>query len=209
MFLTQFLTVTTITLLAVMSPGPDFAIVTRNSLKYSRNIGYATSLGIALGLMIHITYSLVGIGLIISRSVVLFNIIKLIGAAYLAYIGLQALRSKPNNISTETPQQARSAEITSLAAVKNGFFANALNPKATIFFLALFTEVISPQTTLVVKLFFGGEIMLIAFVWFSLLSYLMTRDGIKNRIIHVQHHVEHVMGAVLIALGIKVALSTK
>jgi threonine/homoserine/homoserine lactone efflux protein len=95
MFITQFITVAIVHLFAVMSPGPDFAVVTRNSLFNSRKVGIYTSLGIALGIMVHVTYSLLGVGLLISRSILLFNIIKFVGAAYLIFIGYKSLRAKP------------------------------------------------------------------------------------------------------------------
>jgi len=206
MIITELLTVTTITLLAVMSPGPDFAIVSRNSLKYSRNAGYATALGIALGLTIHITYSLIGIGLIISRSILLFNILKYLGAAYIIYIGILSLRAKPNTATYEDTDSH--ADISLTRAVRMGFLTNALNPKATLFFLALFTQIISPTTAIGVKFLFGAEIMLISLAWFSLLSYLLTIGGVKNVIKGIQHHIERGMGVILLALGIKVAFFT-
>src|SRR5438874_2029674 len=98
MFLSQFLTVAVIHLLAVMSPGPDFAMVTRNSLLYSRKSGIYTSLGMSLGIMVHVTYCLLGIALIVSRSIVIFSIIKYVGAAYLMYIGYKSLRAKPQGV---------------------------------------------------------------------------------------------------------------
>ena len=202
----EFLTVTLIAILAVVSPGPDFAVVMRNSLRYSRSAGYATALGIALGLSIHVTYSLIGIGLIISRSILAFNILKYLGAAYILYIGIQALKTRAHAQAGETPHQ--SEDIPFAQAVKMGFLTNALNPKVTLFFLALFTQVISPHISLIVKFLFGAEIMFIAFAWFSLFSYLLTMGGVKKVIQRIQHHVERAMGFVLIALGVKVAFFT-
>lgn len=94
-FLAQFLTVALVHFLAVVSPGPDFAMVTRNSIIYSRKTGIYTSIGIAVGILVHVAYSLLGIGFIIAKSIVLFNIIKFIGAGYLIYIGYKSFRAKP------------------------------------------------------------------------------------------------------------------
>jgi len=76
---------------ALASPGPDFVIAARYALIHSRAIGVMTAFGFAIGVMIHVTYVLFGLAALIAQSVVLFNIIKYIGAAYLFYIGVQAL----------------------------------------------------------------------------------------------------------------------
>lgn len=209
MFLAQLLTVAIVHLLAVMSPGPDFAMVTRNSLIYSRKVAIYTSLGIALGISVHVAYSLFGIGFIISKSILLFSIIKYIGAAYLIYIGYKSLRAKPTvevaQDQTQVPMAAKT--ITAKSAIWSGFLTNALNPKATLFFLALFTQVIDPLTPKSIQLVYGFEMMFITFIWFSIISVIFSNSLIKSKIGRVQHHVERVTGVVLIALGIKVALS--
>ncbi len=208
MFITQLLTIAVVHLLAVMTPGPDFAMVTRNSLIYSRKIGIYTSLGIALGISIHVAYSLFGIGFIISQSIVLFNFIKYVGAAYLLYIGYKSLKAKPvkEKVDTTVPE---TKSISIRSAIWTGFLTNVLNPKATLFFLALFTQVIDPLTPKSAQLIYGFEMMAITFVWFSLVSILFSNRLVKSKITKVQHRIEQVTGAVLIALGIKVALSSQ
>src|SRR5688572_30327984 len=79
---------------ALASPGPDFVMAIRNSLMYSRRTGIVTSFGFALGNLIHSTYTLAGIAAVIAQSVMLFNIMKYAGAAYLFYMGYKCLRSK-------------------------------------------------------------------------------------------------------------------
>lgn len=208
LFLTQFLTVALVHFLAVVSPGPDFAMVTRNSIIYSRRTGIYTAIGIAVGIMVHVAYSLFGIGFIIAKSIVLFNVIKFIGAGYLIYIGYKSLRSKPVS-QNETQVVAAKEDISTWSSFKVGFLTNALNPKATLFFLALFTQIIDPATPKLVQFFFGVEMMVITFVWFALVSLFFSNSLIRSRVGKVQHYVERATGAVLIALGIKVALSSQ
>ena len=86
--------VATITILAVISPGADFAMVTRNSMMRSRRAGMLTSVGISLGVLVHVAYSMAGIGLLISRSILLFSAIKFAGAAYLIYLGITMLKAR-------------------------------------------------------------------------------------------------------------------
>jgi|SRR3989338_981835 len=211
MFLTQFLTIAFVHLLAVVSPGPDFAIITRNSLVYSRRVGIFTSLGLALGIGVHVTYCLLGIGLLISQSIVLFSIIKWIGAAYLIYIGYKSLRSKPANFSHDTSSLRTPVQSTlsDSRAVRVGFLTNVLNPKATLFFLALFTQVIDPATPFFVQFLYGIEMIAMTFAWFSFVSLVFSNPLLKRKIGSVQHYVERVTGVVLIALGIKVALASR
>ena len=208
-FLPQLLTVAIIHLLAVMSPGPDFVIVTKNSLSYSRKIGTYTALGVALGIIVHVTYSLFGIGFLISKSIILFTIIKLLGAFYLIWIGVKALRSKPSKIENDLTPIKKEKDMTSLGAIKNGFLVNVLNPKATLFFLALFTQVISPATPKAIQLIYGIEMTIATFVWFSVVAYFFSHSKLKVKIQKIAHHIDKITGLALIALGIKVALSSK
>lgn len=210
MFLTQLLIVATVHLLAVMSPGPDFAMVTRNSLVYSRRSGIFTSAGLGLGIGVHVTYCLLGIGLLISQSIVLFNVIKFIGAGYLIYIGYKSLKAKPASAvlgAEEIKPAGRS--LSAIQSVRSGFLTNVLNPKATLFMLALFTQVISPATPKLWQAAYGIEMMLATFAWFALVSVFFSHSRIKAKVTRFQHYIERFTGAVLIALGIKVALSAQ
>jgi RhtB (resistance to homoserine/threonine) family protein len=206
----EFLFIAGIHLLAVMSPGPDLAMVVRNSLVYSRRTGLLAAAGLALGILVHVTYSLLGIGLLISQSVLLFNVIKLLGAVYLICIGAKALftRSRPDDIQTEE-SKLDEKKLSSVAAVRLGFLTNVLNPKATLFFLALFTQVINPQTSLAVKLLYGAEMSLVTFGWFLLVALLLTHKSIGRIFAGIKNHVEKLFGAILICLGIKVAMGAR
>ena len=208
MYFAQFITIAIVHLLAVMSPGPDFAIVTRNSLIYSRKIAIFTSLGVALGILVHVAYTLLGIGLLISQSILFFTIIKYVGALYLMYIGIMSLKSKPE-INKEETFQKKGDLISIRKAVWNGFLTNVLNPKATLFFLALFTQVVNPETPKLIQAGYGIEMMIMTFAWFGLLSVFFSHALFKNKILKYKHYIDRVTGVVLIALGIKVALSSQ
>ena len=85
-YLNEFLIVIIATFFAVISPGPDFAMVLKQSITYGKKSSIYTSIGIGLGIGVHVIYTLLGIGLIISKSIILFTIIKFLGAGYLIYI---------------------------------------------------------------------------------------------------------------------------
>jgi RhtB (resistance to homoserine/threonine) family protein len=209
MYFFQFFTVALIHLLAVMSPGPDFAVVTQNSLSYSRSVGIWTAIGVGLGISVHVAYSLIGIGLIISQSIIIFTTIKWIGALYLIYIGYKALRTKPYVQETDLDTVESRKDISNWKAFSMGFVTNVLNPKATLFFLSLFTQVINVSTPIWIQLLYGLEMMLVTIVWFSLVALVFSHGSLKVRIRKIQHYVEWAMGGILIALGLKIALSQK
>ncbi len=205
-YIPAILTVAFVHLLALISPGPDFIMILRNSLVYSRKTGIYSAIGLGFGILVHVTYSLVGIGLLIANSIVLFNIIKFLGAGYLIYIGYKSLTSKSSNINLEN--QKHKKDISKLKALRMGFITNATNPKATLFFLSLFTLVINPNTPIFIKLFMGAEMAVVTSLWFIFVAFLVSHRFIKNQVNKIQHYSEKLIGIVLIGLGIKVALSS-
>ncbi|MBD2102755.1 LysE family transporter [Leptolyngbya sp. FACHB-261] len=203
-FLTDWLVVFSVGCLAVTSPGPNLAITLRNSLAYSRQSGIYTALGLAAGNLVHTTYCLLGIGLVISQSILLFSALKWAGAAYLIYVGCQALRSQKSAAITS----ARSTQaISRITAVQMGFLTNLLNPKVTLFFLALFTQIIQPETPLWVQVIYGLTIVALEFTWFALVSLLVSQKAVKQQFQAVSHRLERGMGIMLIALGLRLALA--
>lgn len=199
--------VTIIHLLAVISPGPDFIMACRNSLTYSRRTGIWTAIGFGLGIAVHVFYSLAGLALIIFKSILLFNAIKLLGAGYLIYIGLKSVLSKSSKI--ELGEHQKKEDITHFAAIKIGFLTNVLNPKATLFFLSLFTLVISPETPLLIMSIMGAIMVINTMLWFSLVAVLLTQKRIRSIFERFQDVFNKTLGGLLIALGIKVALTEK
>jgi RhtB (resistance to homoserine/threonine) family protein len=208
-----FITVALIGLLAVMSPGPDFLIVTRNSLLYSKRIGLATALGIAVGNIWWIAASVLGISLIISQTVILFNILKWVGALYLIYLGVKSLLAKKRSLpqssqvadvqkESTTPEQS----LTATKAFMTGVLTNVLNPKCAMFFVSFFSIVITPDTSPLLQWAYGLEIMVIAVCWFSLVATVLSIQKVKSLFEGFSHWLDRVTGAILIALGIKVAL---
>lgn len=198
----ELLTVATITILAVISPGADFAMVTRNSMVLSRRAGVLTAVGISLGVLIHVAYSMAGIGLLISRSILLFSLIKYAGAAYLIYLGVTMMRAKkpePATLSTTY------APLSDFDALKTGFFTNALNPKTTLFVVSLFTQVISPNTPLAVQLGYGAFMSLAHLAWFVLVARAFSSEVAKRFVASSRHLIERGIGAVLVALGLSLA----
>ena len=205
-YFTELLAVLSITILTVIAPGPDFVIVVRNSLTYSSRAGICTALGVSTAVWIHIFYTLAGIGFVLSQSIILFSIIKMLGSAYLVYLGIGCIRSK--NGLQELQAVPANKKISDIQSFKMGFINNALNPKATLFFVSLFTQLVSPNTPLTIQLIYGAIVSASCLSWFTLVAIFLNRTQVKQAFQKAQKPVERIMGAVLIGFGIKVALST-
>jgi RhtB (resistance to homoserine/threonine) family protein len=200
----DWLTVFVLGCLVVMFPGPNFAMILRNSVLRSRKAGLYTALGIALGGTVHVTYSLIGIGVIISQSILLFNALKWLGAFYLIAIGFRALWTKKHPVQAANGSQAG---MSREAALRSGFLTCLLNPKSTLFFFALFTQVIRPDTLLPVRALYGMTIVGIQLTWYSTLALVISHRFIQYRFSSATHWIERVTGGVMIALGVRLALT--
>ena len=198
-------TVTLLNLLAAVSPGPDFVMTVRNSLCYSRRSGIFTSLGISLGLVVHLFYCAAGIAYLISTSTILFSLIKILGAGYLIYMGIGSFLAKGSKL--EAMEEATGPDLSRLQAFKMGFLTNVLNPKATLFFLSLFTLVIGNSTPLYIILTISFIIIVTAFVWFTIVSAFFTQKNVQRGFLKYEKSINRVLGGFLIFLGVKVALT--
>ena len=200
----EFLSISLLIMLAAISPGPDFAVVTKNSLLYSRKAGLLAALGVSVSLLIHAVYCILGLAIIISQSLLAFSVIKYLGAAYLIYIGCKGLFAKREPTGQLDIKHSKQI-ITHWQAFSQGLLCNLLNPKAIMFLLAFFTLVVKPGHSLISEMGYGFEIALIHMMWFSSLAYLLTHASIKTNLNRIQYYIVKVMGAVLVVFGARIA----
>lgn len=197
--------VATIATLGMLSPGPDFFLVIKNAARYSRPAAMMTSLGVIGGVATHMTYCVAGLAVVITTTPWLFGLLKYAGAAYLIWIGLHALLSRGGG-KMDVSQIARQ-QTTLKKAFLQGYLCNLLNPKATLFFLSVFTQVLSVSSGMLDKLWYAGVILLLSVIWWPLLVVLIQSEPVRRGLAKAQKIVDKLLGGMLIALGIKVALS--
>lgn len=202
----EFLTVAFLQFLVLISPGPDFALVLKNAILYPRRIALYTALGVAIGICVHTAYCIFGLAVVIASSEKLFNLIKYVGASYLIYIGIKSLLAK--DVHMENKFQQSQNQLTVLPAIRQGFLCNALNPKASLFFLGLFTLVVKPSTPIWVQILYSIEMMTVTFVWFAFVVFIMQHPVVQIKIERVQHYVTKILGVVLILFGARLLFLT-
>ncbi len=191
--------------LAAASPGPDFVFVSQQTLANGKRTGLLCSLGIALGLSVHIAYSAFGLAAIVAHSSELLWWVKMLGGSYLIFLGTKGLRAKAK--AGGVVQGIKRSAESSLKIVGAGFLCNALNPKAPIYFLSLFTLVLSPNMPLYQIAIFGLWIMFIQLCWFSFVVMVLSIPSVSRRFQRAGHWIDRLLGGAMILLGVKVLMS--
>jgi RhtB (resistance to homoserine/threonine) family protein len=191
---------------AIVVPGADTAMVMRQAIVHGRKAAILTSFGIGTSLMFHVTYTILGLGLVISKSIMLFNVIKWAGVAYLIYIGIQSLRAGSADLDTgAVPAAEKGAQQSALKGFGLGFMANALNPKPVFFFLSIFSTVVSHDTPAAVKFGYGLVMASCLIAWFVAVSFFLTTPAMRAAFEKASKWINRASGAVFIAFGLKLA----
>ncbi|MCV9918889.1 MULTISPECIES: LysE family translocator [Pseudomonas] len=200
----ELIAVALFTILAVISPGADFAMVTRSSYAQGRKAGLAAALGIALGVQVHVLYTVLGIAVIISQSPALFLAMKVLGAGYLVYLGYKSL-TNTTRIRLDGLGQDDSASLW--MALRSGFLTNALNPKTMLFVVSAYTQVVQPGSPLAVDFAYGAFMSVAHWLWFSLVAVFFSSAALRKAMIERQVVVDRLIGVALIGLGLAVMVS--
>ncbi|MGL5742125.1 MAG: LysE family translocator [Legionella sp.] len=191
--------------IGMISPGPDFLLVTKNALLYPKRQALATAFGIITGCLFHATYCILGLALIITQSIVLYTTIKYIGACYLIYLGLKGLKSK--HVKQMHANDALVKNVTFLKAYMEGVLCNALNPKLAVFLLSLFTQFVSVHAPLADKMVVAGVFVVESALYWPLLVLFLQSHRIRQLFTNIQAVLSRVFGGLLVYLGIRVMLS--
>ncbi|MGF6590313.1 LysE family translocator [Pseudomonas sp. 2835] len=199
----ELIAVALFTVLAVISPGADFAMVTRSSYAFGRRAGLAAAMGIALGVQVHVLYTVLGIAVIISQSPALFLAMKVLGAGYLIYLGYKSL----TNTTRISLDGASASQLGVLAAFRSGFLTNALNPKTMLFVVSAYTQVVQPGSSLAVNFGYGAFMSFAHWLWFSLVAVFFSSAVLRRAMLERQRLVDRVIGVALIGLGLAVVFA--
>ncbi|USH05247.1 LysE family translocator [Grimontia kaedaensis] len=205
-FYQAFLTLTLVHLLGAASPGPDFVMVSQQSLVHGRRAGLLVSLGIALGLAVHIIYSSIGLATVISESSMVLTVMKYLAAAYLIYLGWKGIRSKAAVGDDDQSVNVKPRSASKLISM--GFVCNALNPKAPLYFLSVFTLVLSPKMPVIELFLLGVWMMFIQLVWFGSVALVLSKPSVQAKFKRIGHWVDRVLGSVMLAFGLKLLFTS-
>ncbi len=192
-----------VALVVIITPGPDTMLIVRNVLTRGRGAGFLTSAGICGGLLCHATLAILGLSAILLRSATLFQGVKLLGAAYLCYLGVRSLWQVWR-------ERGGDAAVARWRSVTEGFLSNILNPKVVVFYLAFLPQFINPGESVRARLLLLAALQIaLGIVWLALLTLgigwlrvWLLRPAIRRRL-------EAVSGAILIAFGLRLALEKR
>ncbi len=186
--------------LGVASPGPDFAVVVRQSLKHGSRSGMITALGIGCGIVFHFTWGMLGLSWIIQKMPALLDIMRLGGAALLIWIGYRSLQlgaASPSRTAAVPPQPESGRRAFTI-----GLATNVLNVKAMLFFVALCASVISAGASTQLKLALGAWLSLATVAWFSLIAFSVGQTWLRVRLARRALLIDRTMGLILIAMAL-------
>lgn len=193
----QFATIAVAHALAVISPGPDYALILRHSARFGRHSALAASAGIASGILGHTLFAISGVSLMLLAEPLWLKVLTWCGAAYLLFLASQALRSRPASGEPSPPQQLA---LNRRSAYWQGLLTNGLNPKALLFFVAIF--VVVKDASLGLKLVYGSYMALATLAWFTSLSLLLTRPAVRQWMQRCGHYLDWATGVVMALLAL-------
>jgi len=198
--LAVFFTVAIAHVLAVMSPGPDFAMVTRQTMAYGRSAGLWTAWGIATGILFHVSYGLFGLGWLLQEKPQLLDVLRFAGAGFLIYMGIGGLRAKPRDADALAKSADESIDPRRHFGI--GVLTNVLNVKAMLSFTALFSAMITTHAPMSLRIALASWFIVSTALWFSFVALTLGHSRVRGALIAQAHWIDRVTGAILVALGV-------
>lgn len=226
---------------ALISPGPDFAIVVKIATQETRATALAAAIGISVAILLHSILSLTGLSLIIQSSPALYLLVQILGASYLGWMGIGALRSAWNSLRpklTRTEKEvvaeamgnmapsdtdvataepwaqmpsagtaaplAATVPMTQIQGFIKGLYTNLLNPKALVFFLTLFSALLTVQISLATKVAAALLLLLLSLIWFGSLALVLSRPAIQRRLQRLMPGIDALIGLVFVAVALAI-----
>ena len=203
----EFLGLMAVFSIFIVVPGADFAVILRQSIVHGRKAAMMTGLGMGFSLLFHITYTILGLGLIVSRSLLLFGMIKWAGVAYLVYLGIKSFREPGFKVAEIDVSAEDRTPVSIWRCLATGFITNALNPKPVLFFLSLFSTLVHHDTPVLIQFSYGIGMGTALVAWFAGVSVFFTVKPIRDRFIAGGKWFNRITGAALVGFGLRLALA--
>jgi threonine efflux protein len=190
--------------IALVSPGPDVALVIQNSTRYGRQTGVYIALGLSVGIFFHALLSLTGVSYLVYQQPTLFAVLQLLGGSYLLYLGGRTLHSTKRNWRQEEGDVTSTSEYlldNKRQAFSRGFMTNILNPKALVFFVSLMSTIVPPNMSLLGKS--SALIMLwgLSFVWFAALAWMLSTKRFQLKLQTASRYIDLSCGIIFTIIG--------
>jgi RhtB (resistance to homoserine/threonine) family protein len=191
--------------LGAMSPGPDFAVVVRQAVTSGRRAGLATATGVAVGILVWVLAATTGVAALLATSAAAFAVVKVVGAGYLLFLGLRALRAAARRPGAAAEPATGRAPTTGVAAFRSGLLCNVLNPKAAVFFVALMPQFLPSRPAVADVLLLSVTAFLITLLWFGAVATVLS--GLRRLLDRsaVRRAIDGLTGTALVLLGIRLA----
>ena len=254
MDITLLMTIALLHSVALVSPGPDFAIIVKIATQQARTVALSAAAGISVAILVHSILSLTGVSLLIKSSPLAYIVVQLVGASYLGWMGFGALKStmsnyiskrQPSSAATELcgadsssaplSSQAHSSQAQSSQAhlsqahsseriptntgkgsasvaysmnAQQGFikglYTNLLNPKALVFFLTLFSALITPEVNGATKIAAAILLLGLSLIWFGFLAIVLSKPGVQQYLQKATALIDCVIGCLFISVAIAI-----
>ncbi|TDQ34797.1 threonine/homoserine/homoserine lactone efflux protein [Thiopseudomonas denitrificans] len=205
----MFMTVALAHFLALLSPGPDFVLVVKSAIRNDRSKAIGVAAGISTANALYIALCLIGVGALLASSIWLMVTLKIIGGLFLIFLAIQALRAKRSayaQLSVEN-DQIKNGEASFIKEFVTGFMSGILNPKNLLFYLSLFTVVLTNDVGLVFKIALGVWMTLVVFFWDTAIIFMLSTNKARSRFTKLAYYIDKLTGAILGLVGISIVKS--
>lgn len=203
------ITLASVHFIALMSPGPDFALVVQNATRYGRQTGVYIALGLSFGILLHAILSLTGVSYLVHQQPTLFALVQIAGGSYLLYLGFGALKGTWQTLSSKSivSEQQYSPDLllnNKRQAFSRGFATNILNPKALVFFISLMSTLVPASMSLTGKGIALVILWSLSLAWFSFLAWALSTERLQAKLKSLAVYIDGLCGLIFTVIGVSI-----
>ena len=197
-YFNEFILIAVAMQMALISPGPDLMVTLKQTINYGKKYAYISSVGIGFGILVHLLYTFLGLELILRVFPQFLTFMKICGALYLIYLGISSFKNSAEDIKIVSNQ---AVEYSYKKSFITGFVCNVLNPKATLFFVSIFTTIVDINTPFYIQSVYILYCILATIFWFMLIANILSRKNNMDLLNKYRSTIDKSIGVVLILLG--------